>query len=441
MYCIISKLLKLTIIILSLFMTTSCGGGGGGSPAVDVSAVGSAGTLSYSPETCSDADQLEFIYDVMHDVYLWSDSVPDADYTAYTSQDSLINDLMVSPDRWSYVTTQQEYNDHYAGSNTGMGIMMQYSSSAKEIFISFVYPGSPADTAGIMRGFRILTANGYTAAEIIDQNLWDEAFSTGTEITLTYLDNQGTAGSASVAIADYHADSAPVYSIIDTPAGKAGYLLYMSFNENYYTELSEAFTAFESAGVNMLLLDLRYNGGGLTSAARYIGSAIAGGSLIYNVMYQYVHNSRYSSWDRSSYFTYTPYSLNIDKVAFLVTGGTASSGELLINSVRPWKQTYLIGSKTYGKPVGMYSFAFCDKYIVPVSFYLVNSHGDGGFFDGLDVDCEVSDDLSSQLGNENESMTAAAMTMLETGSCARSAAVRKYSSPPAKGIRKIFNSR
>ena len=59
--------------------------------------------------------------------------------------------------------------------------------------------------------------------------------------------------------------------MIDTPSGKVGYLLFNDHNAMAEAQLIAAFNQFKSAGVVDLVLDMRYNGGGLL----YIASELA----------------------------------------------------------------------------------------------------------------------------------------------------------------------
>jgi len=446
MKTIYSRFFKLILVILTTQMIFACGGGGGSS-SIDneTPIVADLGWQSYAPDTCSDANQLKFIYDVMHDIYFWSEYTPDLDYSTYTSQDDLIESLRYGSDKWSYITTQQEYLDHYAGANTGLGIKMTYSSVTNEIFITTVYPDSPADSAGLMRGFEITSVNGNTAQDIIQNSLWTTAFepsAAGSVTNISYIDNNSQAGAVSITTAAYYAHSVPAYEVFTNSSNgkKIGYLMYLSFTSKYASDLFNALSSFETNNISELIVDLRYNGGGQNRAAEYLASVIGGSPLVSKVMYYYLHNSRYASWDSAEVFSSTTYNLNIEKVVFITTQGTASASELVINSLSPYIPTTLVGSTTHGKPVGMYAISFCDKYLVPISFQLLNSELAGDYFDGMDTDCSASDDVTHQLGDADEEMLATAISYLETGTCAKSKASHSdLKEPVRKGIYNIFN--
>jgi len=103
----------------------------------------------------------------------------------------------------------------------------------------------------------------------------------------------------------------------------------------------------------------------------------------------------------------------------------------------------LVGSTTHGKPVGMYSFSYCDNYLVPISFMTVNSENYGSYFNGMSVDCGASDDKDHQLGDVNEEMLSEAILFLESGTCSapRASVADAIQVPERKGIHRIFNFR
>jgi len=109
--------------------------------------------------------------------------------------------------------------------------------------------------------------------------------------------------------------------------------------------------------------------------------------------------------------------LPLDRLIVVTTRGSASASELVINALRPFIRVIVIGSKTYGKPVGQYGIAFCDKLLAPVAFALRNADGQGDFFDGFAPDCPAPDDADHQLGDTEEGSLKEALTFATTGAC------------------------
>jgi hypothetical protein len=71
--------------------------------------------------------------------------------------------------------------------------------------------------------------------------------------------------------------------------------------------------------------------------------------------------------------------------------------------------------------------AFCSNEFLlrAVTFETVNSLGAGQYYDGLDVDCAAGDELERELGDPLEASLAAALGLIQTGSCPVAAAAAK----------------
>ncbi|WP_303849451.1 S41 family peptidase [Seleniivibrio woodruffii] len=408
--------LRLAAAVCLSFLLFSCGGGYGGGSSDDEL------HIDYYPTECSEAAQTEFVYNAMRDVYFWADETPVLDYTAFSSQYDLMNAMKSSKDRFSTIYNQQELEDYYAGSGVGLGF--NGITDSTDLYVRAVYPDSPADKAGIKRGDRIVTMNGYTGYQIInDDAAYDAVYgnaTVGTQVEVVFEDAAHIQHTATLVMADYYADSVLGYSVLtnNSSGKKVGYIMYNSFNENI-SDTNEAFTAFQNAGVDELVVDLRYNGGGLVSAAQYISSVIGGNSLSGDVLLQMAYNSMHQDANKTYNFTRTKYDLDPAKIVFLVTGNTASASELMINGLLPFRDVYIIGDTTYGKPVGNNYIPYCDKYLAAVTFENRNALGTGDYYDGMEPDCVKIEDLTSlgTFGDRNEKYLAAAMNYLETGTC------------------------
>jgi len=410
--------LKLTAVLAAALILAACGGGGSDSP----SSGSKAFNIDYYPAECSEAAQTEFVYNAMHDVYYWADTAPVLDYTAYSSQYDLIYAMRNSKDVFSTIYTKQFINDYYSGANIGLGF--NTITDGTGLYIRMVYPDSPADLAGLERGNRILAVNGYTAEQMLaSSSVSDAAYgpsTAGYAVSIDYLDNSNVGKTAVISKAEYYADSAPVYNIFTNSSNgkKIGYLLYNSFNSNT-ADAKPAMAAFKAEGVRELVIDLRYNGGGLVTTAQYIGSFIGGNGLKGLTMLKMIFNQQYSGMSSKVSFVEPAYALDVDRVVFLVTGASASASEMVINGLKPFKDVYLIGSETYGKPVGSHYIGYCDKYLSAITFENKNALDEGGYFDGISADCRKYEDVDSlgQFGDSDEKFLGSALTYLQNGGC------------------------
>jgi C-terminal processing protease CtpA/Prc len=207
-----------------------------------------------------------------------------------------------------------------------------------------------------------------------------------------------------------------------------GYFLFRNFVEPAVAELDAEFAAFKLAGVRELVVDLRYNSGGLLSVAQVLSNLIGGEVTQGQIQYTLEYNPDNSFRNQRVTFLDRVQSLDLTRVFFIVTGSSASASELVINALRPYLDVVLIGETTFGKPVGQLGYTFCQKTLRPVSFSLVNADGVGDYFDGIAPTCAAGDDLDRPFGDPGEASLSEALSYLETGGC----------SVPAVAGRKAF---
>ena len=199
--------------------------------------------------------------------------------------------------------------------------------------------------------------------------------------------------------------------VVEVDGRKVGYLFFRNFVQPSVAALTDAFTALKAAGATELVLDLRYNGGGLVDVAVHLASLIGGTRTNGQVMLNYVHNDKIGPiLNKTTRFANPEQALNLQRLVVITTRGSASASELVINSLRAYIPVTIIGDTTYGKPVGQYGMRFCDKILYPVAFSIKNANNEGDFFDGLPVDCAAGDDYLHQLGDTAEASFAEALT-------------------------------
>ena len=172
--------------------------------------------------------------------------------------------------------------------------------------------------------------------------------------------------------------------VVEVDGRKVGYLFFRNFVQPSTAALTDAFAALKTAGATELVLDLRYNGGGLVDVAVHLASLIGGTRTNGQVMLNYVHNDKIGPiLNKTTRFTNPEQALNLQRLVVITTRGSASASELVINSLRPFIPVTIIGDTTYGKPVGQYGLRFCDKVLYPVAFSIKNANLEGDFFDGI----------------------------------------------------------
>jgi C-terminal processing protease CtpA/Prc len=205
--------------------------------------------------------------------------------------------------------------------------------------------------------------------------------------------------------------------IIDVDGLPVGYVHLRNFVEPSVEALNDAFAEFQARGVTAVVLDLRYNGGGLIDVARHLGSLIGGFRTNTQPFVELVHNDKNAHRNRTFRFDDPPESVDSPRLVVIATRASASSSELVIQGLKPFIPVTVVGDRTYGKPVGQYVFEFCDKVLVPVSFRNRNADGETDYFDGIPADCPAADNLDRSLGDPAESSLAEALYFLRRGEC------------------------
>jgi carboxyl-terminal processing protease len=382
----------------------------------------------------------ELIYKTMKTTYLWYDQVPQTNYENYESAEDLIEDLRYRDlDKWSYITTEDEYQNLFEeGRYIGLGFGLE-PINGDEYAISFVYDNSPCDNAGIMRGDTLLAINGKTIAEIENNNLWDTIDGEdkeGVVVRLTITKSTGSVLDLILEKAWVNINAVLHYGIIQQDNVKIGYLVFNKFIETAESELNTVFSNFKQAGVQELILDLRYNTGGRLWLANYLAGLIAGNVVDGQIFNKLIYNTNYRVWDYEYLFDPAEHALNLNRVMLISTDQTCSASESVINGLRPFINVVTIGDTTCGKPVGMHGYKIFDMHISPIEFEGQNSLSVGDYYDGISPACYADDDLMKPFGDIEEDSLYEALFYLRNGNCSinplSSLALRKIESIKAK---------
>ena len=371
---------------------------------------------------CSIIGQNRFVYDVLDQWYFWEDTLPNVNPDSFSSPEALLDTLVANApevDRFSYITDQAS-SDAFFQDGEFIGLGFTSRNIDKQLLLALVFTGSPADQAGLERGFEIISVNNIDVATTLaaGNNVNFGSSTLGEIVDIEYKDLAGDVFATTIIKDTLSVDTIPVSSIIDNNGVSTGYLHFYTFIEPSSTALANAFAEFNSANISELVVDVRYNGGGLVSVAEYLAGLIGGINTAGEVLADQLHNSkRAAENDRTIRFENQTNALDLTRVVFITAGGTASASELVINGLTPFLNVVLVGDTTFGKPVGQYGFDFCGNTLFPVAFETLNANFEGEYFDGLVVDCPADDDLFSELGNVTESSLAEALNYLDTGSC------------------------
>lgn len=386
-------------------------------------------------------DVRDSTYLVARDMYLWYQNLPTlAEFNpqGYATPEAVMEKVRTfSPpneaktgtvDRWSFAVTKERWNQVVTGSTAGFGFSRAYTAAdPNDLRVVYTFPNSPMGKAGVQRGWRILKYNDVEAGTATDAAL-RAAFDNTESGTFEFLTNTGERKTLKLTKEDYRQNAVLKRTVLDLDGKKVGYLMFNSFNlQTSRTELDEAFAFFKQNNVADMVVDLRYNGGGSVAVAERFANYLAPAKAAGQLMYTDQHNDKFKSWNRIRYFDATLPASNLDlkRVVFLTTRGSASASELLINVLRPYLDVKLVGNDTYGKPVGYYGIPVMDRYVFAVGVKQTNADKYGDYYEGLKADRKQADDITRDFGDPQEASLRDALAYLRTGSLPARMAARQ----------------
>lgn len=385
----------------------------------------------------------DWIFEEMNIYYLWNNKIPKSpDFSM--KPDKFFNSLLYTynknsnpeGDRFSWI--QENYVDllnNLSGvSSDEIGFEYFFVKVTNDQYYAMVtYPkkGSDAYKKGIKRGRYIIAVDG----KDINPSNYRSIFSGSGSKTLSMADfvlntteskyQLKATGDVTIQMEKNFAET-PVYmdSVYTIDNKKIGYLVYNFFatdkgddTHSYDRLLMNTLSSIKSKGATELVLDLRYNGGGRVSTALALASALVKDRSTNNILVTSEYNDivhaaykkEYGADYNKDYFvdkvqgtSIVVPALNLPRLYVLVTGGSASASELIINGLKPYMDVILIGETTYGKNVGSISLYEKDDKknkwgMQPIVVKYANSRGESDFTAGFKPDFEV--DEFTALGN------------------------------------------
>ena len=423
----------------------------------------------------------QFLRLLTNDTYLWYDEVEDIDLTQPLLTKWAYFDQLVT--RETTASGQPKDKFHYwadslvvdqfsvSGESYGYGalILITQPVPPREAIVADVQLGSVADLAGIKRGASILTVDGANLRFSNDVDTLNEGLfpSTAGVHSIEFQNPGEIAQTAQLEAGTVTEDPVRMTKVIEQGGQRVGYFYFTTFNVfSAETELKEAIEFFAEEGIDELVVDLRYNGGGFLGIASQLAFMIAGEQAPGTIFNQLQFNDKYPEVDpffgepnvplgfidSGIGFSLDPEislpALNLDKVYVLSTGATCSASEAVINGLRGIDvEVVLIGETTCGKPYGFFGFDNCGTTYFTIQFKGINEKGFGDYADGFSPEntdgsletpipgCAVPDRYEDALGDPDELMLATALSHMQTGECPSTPTGRNLVDPPLqKGL-------
>lgn len=283
--------------------------------------------------------------------FAYVDSADEAKLT-----ESAITEMLKELDPHSvYISKAElrEANEPLQGQFDGIGVQFQIFKDT--ILVVAAISGGPSEKVGIMAGDRIIKINGEDAfgKKITNKYVMDRLRGKkGTKVTVSIY-RKGVKGLTFYTITR---DKIPLNSIdaVFMASPGVGYIKLDRFSQTSMDEFVQALDKLKSQGMKSLILDLRYNSGGLMNIAIDLADEFLekGKMVVYT---QGLHSPR------QDFYSTQKGGFEKGKLIVMINEGSASASEIVSGAVQDWDRGLIVGRRSFGKGLVQYPFQLPDS--------------------------------------------------------------------------------
>ena len=283
--------------------------------------------------------------------------------------DSAIKGMLDEVDPHTYYFTPDEFDKFSTdtkGEFGGLGI----SIDKKGEYITVVAPieGTPAYRMGIQAGDKISKVDGESVVGVTtDESITKMRGEPGTKVVISII-RPGVEDELEFEIIReiIKIHSIPYSFKLDSGIG---YIRIRQFNANTTSDLREKLDELETEGINGLIIDLRFNPGGLLrEAINTVNEFIGKDKLV-------VFTKGRAPQTNMEYFTKYNRIRDDYPVVVLINGGSASASEIFAGSLQDWDRGLIVGQTSFGKGSVQRLFPLSDGNGIKITTakYYINS--------------------------------------------------------------------
>jgi len=289
----------------------------------------------------------------------------------------LLRNFTESIDEYGEYYSPEEVNEistDLTGVSGGIGATVEMANGI--LSVVNVLPGSAAESAGVGAGWRINKVDGesmegkslYGALSYVRGEI-------GTEVEIEFITTDKKAVTLTLVRGQIDVASVSYTTVADTK-NKIGYISIENFSATTGTELKEALEEFKKENIKKIILDLRYNGGGVLEGALEVASCFLPKDKV--IVTIEPKNEDYSETYKSTGQIYK------DELVVLVNEYSASASEVVTGALKDHKRATIVGVRTFGKatvqtvmPLPLYGglFKFTTAHYKTPSGSRINKHG------------------------------------------------------------------
>ncbi|MFV8781483.1 S41 family peptidase [Microbulbifer sp. SA54] len=417
---------------------------------------------AYADVKGSTLDENYWLRSWSNDLYLWYSEIQDRDPEGYSTEEYF--DLLKTTaltmsgtpkDQFHFaVPTDEWIAQSQSGASVGYGLewSLLRATPPRKAVVAYT---AQQDAAGLPpRGAEILAIDGYdidvnteVGIDALNAGLFPSREGEVHRFRFRYPDS--TEVELSLTAGVVISDPVQYVKVVDgAMQRKVGYMLFNDHIATAEKELVDGVSTLRAEGIDELVLDLRYNGGGYLAIASQLSYMIAGEAATAGKVFESLQfNDKHPETNPVTGEPLIPApfynetlgfsaaggvalpTLNLSRV-FVITGpNTCSASESIINSLQGIDvEVVQIGATTCGKPYGFYPEDNCGTTYFSIQFQGVNDKGFGDYADGFApsgaggpgvevTGCSVGDDFDHALGDINEARFATALEYINSGSC------------------------
>ncbi len=247
------------------------------------------------------------------------------------------------------------------GSFVGVGILIRHDEK-RDIMVVSPLEGTPAYFAGVKPGDRIIevdgvSTNGWSLNDAVDKITGRQR----TKVVLA-MRREGVAEPVVISITrdvikirsvkgwwkkDLADNGEPIWDWYIDPATRIAYIRLTAFNEDSHEDLKKAWHEITRDGdPNGLILDLRYNPGGLLTSAVDVSNMFVREGVIVSGESKDGHKA----WpDRRAEPNKAVIARDGVPTVVLINQGSASASEIVAGSLQAHRAAIIVGKRSYGK--------------------------------------------------------------------------------------------
>lgn len=245
---------------------------------------------------------------------------------------------------------KQQFEQSYSGSFSGIGV--EYIMVEDTAVVIRTQPNSPADRAGMRHGDRIIGVDDWKwkpkESETLSQKLKGKEDSS---VQLSFLDRDGKLTNTALKRKELPVFSVPYAQ--NLPNSSVFYIKISEFNANTYAEFQSKIKGLTNSQSQVVVLDLRDNGGGLVDQAVRVASEF----LVNQEKILRIENRDKRFED---IYARKGGSLGSVKLYVLIDENSASSSEILAGALQDNDRALIVGRRSFGKGLIQNDFQFED---------------------------------------------------------------------------------